>query len=1847
MTVIIAEGSRLNVSSPVKGLMDPSITKLTHPENNEMDFSISHPPLHSQLQPQGIFDSLGNAQEVFDAAKITIESVTTFVDTVKKAVAYDGTEHQEFTDNIISRLEDLLLVIVSISSMDSIPKMIAPMLAYFKTCCPGSIFQKVRSMLIKLMSETETQKTTQAGWLETNFRSLTKGSVGTKLSQAINLMIMAGFMPENMDSFIGTEFYTMFNVQATGKRMHTTSIFEYVFSTIDWFLESVIPACQAQDLSLLFSANDMFTIDKMYRDSIHTVELWVSGQHDLVKEKYKIVDEASILVMLEDCAAAHYSLVKHTTDDAMRRELNSRILKLQHITSDLTSSWHTSGIRVKPYAVLIRGGTSVAKSQISTVVNHIISSENDLPMGKEHTCTINGNDKYQSNYRSHHICVVFDDMGNTRYERAEGNPLFVLIQFINNMHCAALSPEAEKKGKMDIRCKIVLVTTNTVDLGACYFSNNPASILRRFDLVLDISMKPECLNAEGNIDSRFIDQPIPNMWVITAHRVHITRKDVLIDDYELKSLINKGDICDLIPVLQTRSKEHLTLQTKLVNAQTDIHTKESCEHHPNIPVPCVMCAKQATFTPDLSKQDGEHKEPLDHTRDPPPSSLISTYPIRDFLEKRNMECTPGTVDSLKDCDKLDALGRLKVCCKDAITSLTEHRKSAIEMILDADPKFKIVFGVATAMAAIGGMVFALTPKKTAQGTAYSKLLKDFQDPANLKSRDVSYADRFKKVVVVAYSHSDAAVSTPVSVLRHKIDKNLAYTTVRKVDPLTREHFSEKRCLNILPVGGGWWIVPGHTFNTGHTLELEARLCPPGTVGGRIIRELVDESNTVPLVGTDAALIYLKQGGDNYDFSKFFLKDDTSTGHENIALYTRAQSCIPPSDAFLSGKVTSKKMLNISGVGIYHALEYKLSDGNTFDGMCGSVVVSDSPNPSLLGIHTAGRDGTPEGACALITSTMIETAKNSFRDMMRISTTTDLPKQMVGIDIGLDDDVHFKSPVHKLSIDEPDENFELFGQHKIGTSKFRSDVIRSCISESLEKDIGIECDHVAPTRKAAEHSFATDLKKMATSRPPLVPQVLEKSIDDFKQKINQFLKTKKGKIFRDHVHTLNLNYGINGKDGVTGMDKINSQTSFSFPLNMKKINLMFKKAFEDITSGNQVELEFDSNLVDMDALTEEGLDALHRGERVNYVVRGSGKDEAITIQKSKDSKVRIFAGARADMVIIARMLFLPTITAMGYHPEIFESMVGINPCGKDWAWYTNFISQFGTLRFFNGDFKAFDKEMSASIALGAWDVLIHVCRESGMSPDVILMMQGLATECVYPIYELQGILVKIFGSNPSGHALTVIINGFANSIYMRYAYYMMHWRAAPKGTSFSAIKIPLFHTMVILSTFGDDNLGAVNASEELFNHTSVQYELQQIGVHYTMSDKTSESRPFIGLEECDFIKRTLTVHPQILAPVGSLDLKSVGKMLHMTRTTRGNQEYTEAQITAKVMESAMDEYYYHSEELYNQMLPKLQALADRSYDPEGNPLAPHFKPNTPQDLLDRYDATSCIFEVPESGWQMQSRWDDDDSSFSQMDPDEAEAIWYASLESEDEEEDEPTLVNFPPGDYRTLSITTWRPIDLASYLHLLFCQKERQRRQLKRVHRDMREFWDDNLFAPRGRIKYSPWNDKYTGSGFFRAAAVFRNLMARSVDLPPDIQKLIGSFLAPAGSIDATRMIENMANDIQPTDAQRRAHSLPTSVVLNNEATPVLWDWDQDRQCCYGSSLQNGVWTRLIDYPHYIRNIERAAALRHLHVLRDRYHNYRRSVIFREGRFTFHAVERLRLTFLDYQRLHREFGPQLR
>lgn len=587
---------------------------------------------------------------------------------------------------------------------------------------------------------------------------------------------------------------------------------------------------------------------------------------------------------------------------------------------------------------------------------------------------------------------------------------------------------------------------------------------------------------------------------------------------------------------------------------------------------------------------------------------------------------------------------------------------------------------------------------------------------------------------------------------------------------------------------------------------------------------------------------------------------------------------------------------------------------TVKGDCGSVLLMFSEQgPILLGLHTLGEiQGSTVVVPFLSNEYVLKVSSHFSLPVVDISSPV-LSSASVTKNLG---DLHVKSPVRFVE----QGCATVYGSLDGFRLSPNSDVEDTILKPSLQKRGLADIKHVAPIMKKGEswkpwYKSLNDMSKPLDLDSELVEACAKSFFNDIMKGLS--------KEDLDELGVVDLHTALNGAAGVGYVDKLNRNTSAGFPFKKCKRNFLIEDATSEMEHAMKLDDEMYARVVDCDA-------KYRSGHTYAPVFCANLKDEPRPREKVLDGNVRVFAGGPMDWCIVARKYFIMIQRLMKRNRFLFEQAPGIRAQSLDWQQLGEFLSKHGKHRVFAGDYAKFDKRMSALVILWAFWIMIEIAKVSGQYDDGdIQAMWCIAYDVAYPTMDYNGDLIQFHGSNPSGQILTVEINGFVNSIYMRYAYATgyreYHGYTVPWMTILAT-----FTVFVVLMTYGDDNAVGVSELVDWFDHTAVSEWLGMVGIVYTMADKTAESTPFTPFEDINFLKRRWRYDEDLGAMAAPLELESITKMLSLGVRSKTISPQEQA---VEVVSSAVREYFFHGRSVFEEKSEMLkEVLSECCLDP---------------------------------------------------------------------------------------------------------------------------------------------------------------------------------------------------------------------------------------------------------------------------------------------------------------------------
>jgi len=144
-------------------------------------------------------------------------------------------------------------------------------------------------------------------------------------------------------------------------------------------------------------------------------------------------------------------------------------------------------IRRQPYCLLLTGFPGCGKSSFALqVAVACLRAKYGMAFPTD-IVTLNETDEFQSEYRSSHKVVIFDDLGAEVMRPTSINPWRKVIDFVNNIRKTSLNPNVEMKGVVFINPDIVIITTNLASQGDFQLNHwcaAPSAIWRRLKRII-------------------------------------------------------------------------------------------------------------------------------------------------------------------------------------------------------------------------------------------------------------------------------------------------------------------------------------------------------------------------------------------------------------------------------------------------------------------------------------------------------------------------------------------------------------------------------------------------------------------------------------------------------------------------------------------------------------------------------------------------------------------------------------------------------------------------------------------------------------------------------------------------------------------------------------------------------------------------------------------------------------------------------------------------------------------------------------------------------------------------------------------------------------------------------------------------------------------------------------------------------------------------------------------------------------------------------------------------------------------------------------------------------------------
>lgn len=1212
-----------------------------------------------------------------------------------------------------------------------------------------------------------------------------------------------------------------------------------------------------------------------------------------------------------------------------------------------------------PYAIMLTGPPEVGKSTVAMACfDQMHLSDNlthrfDIPYKPDNIYTRNPNDDFYSGFDSSKVGMLIDDVAQKTPELVKqlgGDDLADLIQVINTVPFLTNQAELQDKGKVPMMIRYFVGTTNTPDLSVKHVFNCPTAVYRRMAFI-DVSVKAEYRKANSVALKEGIDADNMDVWEFKIYRFRPTASveplkeywngEKYVQTHEPKSF----NIAQLMTFIKCDIDRHWTREETNDKRKERLLQSEVCEHG----IRCMLCNQcKCTKVEEVGEAEEKIRIPFWHAEDILPEDDYSEGKLKQFVD--HVVCYSMFVPIYLSL--LVANVSLLVRDRPHTTTPILPLRVARYLINRLPNNVEIPWHLRVYV-----KMPAIYLNSSTKCSAHCAKLYFMHKYNSMWRPTFSWSDYFVNEVAQEWAFIVVVAFTSVFTLfrgfKHFWPKNEGEAEVtinKKIEPETAKiptptyddlmhanYWYDRHGIGSFPLVGSTTkdedlldkvrmntvllsfrgedrVIRVNGFVLRNNLVVTVYHCFTGGSlpdslevtylqdSGKPVTVAMKYDQTCSYIDLARDLLFIRVDKMNMrkDMTQYFCDDpdvyikcpgyhvyfglDDECVHTNPASYV---TYAPPGRTYKYKEAT----YSLDGCVVADVRD------PTFSGMCGSpLVLQQGKQKMLFGIHCAG-------------PTNKEVRKSYVRQVSR-QLIYDVIEHLWVIPVSKNDTslakqrgnaceltpVHPKCPTHLLKHKE----LIVLGGSKLPRTKPRTHVAPSPIVDDVIKEFTpdgyTEVLHTSPIDCDPKAAIMLSMEK-AVENAQFYPSEIQQVVDDMSQ---EYLSHISPEMLKE-IYPYPMSVAINGVDGIPYLERLNLSTSggYGHPGPKKKL-FVLKEPTEQhtVNYGMTPELEEEVSWI---------MEQYRAGLEANPVFKCSFKDEPITFEKAKMSKVRIFSGSPVAFSLVVRMYFMCLIRIfVGKDRLNFEMAIGANAHGKDWQDIYERVIKFGKDRVFAGDYKNFDKQMPPEVIMAAFKIMVNIFKAASWSEEDLQVVYGIAVDTAYPTMDLFGTLIRCFGSNPSGHVLTTIVNSIVNGIYIRLAcrrillYHGMN------------VDLSRFSDIVSLVTYGDDNCGSVSPEYPMITHASIQEALAEAGIIYTTDDKKSLSVGLTNVDNITFLKRRFVYHDDLSRMGAPLLEDSLFKSLTVWTWSK---VICDREQLASVLESANREYFFYGREKF--------------------------------------------------------------------------------------------------------------------------------------------------------------------------------------------------------------------------------------------------------------------------------------------------------------------------------------------
>jgi hypothetical protein len=1456
------------------------------------------------------------------------------------------------SDDIIKEIEGLILLFATVSNTRNAVGALAAIGLYVRQKFDTSLSREIMKYVNDIM-----EMTTQSGfekseedseddptWLKfmkdvkLNWVQCQKSALFKNFTRVLSVVVLSGLY-RVADLTFSVAGYKVFEPDMRLLMSGAGDLMTAVVDIVVYFSERIYYAYKTKSLRpFMVDSLETAELEVEYTNIMNHWDLYRNGN----LEKIANIHPHAFLDSLTNMS------IKLETMLATAKNLDKRILETKYreivkTLGDFQMIRGNSSFRRSPFAIEYYGLSSVGKSTISEQTTHYLFSSAGLDTSDLKKYTYISGKKHWDGARSDMLELKVDDHANVKSDFVETSPCDVIIKVCNNVPFSPPMADLVNKGKVFVEPELVTLTTNMQELDAGTYSNNPFSIQRRMHIIVEVEVKEEFIRYSGGkpsgvdtskvmasqtVDGIYSPPPYHDIWELTVKRAAPVDKPSCVGKYVVVEhngkKLSKISMKEWLNYAAEQFHKHRKQQFNLERTQSQSVKVEICDidgccqlkgfcmkhqHGPQFGLEPIrrICTESTTQLLAEGRQFYDTFDWLPYLPDGVFNNrfvrAIATFGNANNLmrtyaryTKYNVCCVLLSAILAYSCDTFNLPLLLFIAMLSGyaqIAMIHRIRDAYIERLRDRQVlnnvhrawRNRFTQFITASSVVVGTLYTAAKLYKRLYGVKCQGNLEP-TTPIDIERRDAE-KNIWAPVIKRPLPCTQKSKEHTQAVVMVKVAKNLLYATIEGDD-------NHKRMGNVLFLDSNVLVIPEHyfTLSKSDSLKLTCYKENADSLGGHFTTR-IDKCASKHIPDTDLRVCYSASGGSYGNILCYFPTGEI-VDHAFRMLW-RAKS---GELSIFNGLGRAKRTSN--GVASFEGGEYANLQCNTFNGMCGAVLISENKQTCITGLHLGGKEGTTRGCFGTITKQTLEKAIEEIFEspgVVKTGTSGDFEPQVLGVDLMTDEPLHPKSPVNYL----PKGSQFLYYGSCVGATSSRSDVRTTPISEFVENVTGVGNIWGKPKMKPEWEGWQKAMANASHPAEPVRHDLLTKSVVDYREPLIDIARQFPWcfeKPLSDHEN-------LCGRLGCKFIDAIQLNTAIGFPLVGPKRNYVTELEPTEDKPNNRV---LDEEIMQYINKCENNY---RQGYRNHFVAKACKKDEVLPVAKGK---CRIFYANPIALTWLVRKYFLPVIRMLQMNPLISECAVGINCHGPEWDQFYQFVTKHGTDRLIGGDYGKYDQKLPSQKLIASLSILIDIAKEMSYEKEDLAVMRAMVGDIVYAMIAYNGDLLGIqSGTHISGNSLTVILNGISGSLNLRDFFYTQY------DGSIS------FRDAVSLMTYGDDNIGSVKEGYDKFTIKGAAEFLDAHGQIYTMPDKESELRAYLDPKDFEFLKRFNVYHPKLGCNVGALLDTSIFKSLHCYMRPK-NAPLTPSEACAQNIDTALREWFNHGEEVYEERREQMSKVA---------------------------------------------------------------------------------------------------------------------------------------------------------------------------------------------------------------------------------------------------------------------------------------------------------------------------------